>query len=103
MRSELVPRMRAGRACVSVSVTKFASGETFPASGLYSTPAVRRGWNLYVRVLRHFARAMTFETTRTPYVHLSESACPAPLTARPSPGQSGQEGTLAAAPGRSFA
>jgi len=43
MRSELVPKIIAGRFLVSVKATKLASGETFPASGLYSIPTEKRG------------------------------------------------------------
>src|SRR5687767_2013299 len=71
----------------------FASGANSPARGLYSMPAWIRGWNLYVRVVRTAARGIWFVRSRTPSVHLCLMSCPAPLTARPSPGQSGQLGT----------
>lgn len=43
MRSLLVPKINAGRVRVSVKATKLASGEIFPASGLYSMPIEKRG------------------------------------------------------------
>src|SRR5687768_16970506 len=71
----------------------FTSGATSLARGLYSMPAWIRGWNLYVSVVRTAARGIWFVRRRTPRVHLYLMSCPAPLTARPSPGQSGQLGT----------
>jgi hypothetical protein len=46
IRSELVPKIKAGLRALSVTATKLASRPTSSARGLYSTPTEKRGWSL---------------------------------------------------------
>lgn len=95
MRSELVPKISAGRFSVSGSASQLAIGPTSSAIGLYSTPAVKVGANRYVSVPRRRARsASTPGIQRAANVHFrSASFSAVPRTARPSPGHTGQAGT----------
>ena len=95
MRSLLVPSMTAGRSDVSCNTIKLASGCTSSASGLYSTPTVIRGCGCHISVFLHFARSKMSGIIRTPKVKFhNDPACSLePLTAIPSPGQTGQLGT----------
>jgi hypothetical protein len=64
------------------------------ALGLYSIPADRPGMKVYVSVVRMLARGIWLAIARKLAVHRYSTSSFAPLTARPSPGQSGQEGTV---------
>src|SRR4029453_14861636 len=95
MRSELVPTIRAGVFVVSGTASQLLSGLAFSSveRGLNSTPPCSRDVRRYVRVVRTCALGTAPGIIGPLRVNGFVLLFSAPLTARPSPGQSGQEGT----------